>query len=128
MNKVTFAFIIMVTISACVGIKKDIQEIDGIIYSGNSETPYTGIHTIFHKNGNQKKSTTYKNGIKDGKYIIWYENGMKQAEGTYKNGKADGVYVFYINDDGKKSMEIHFKDGKQLSQSKYYTPLKVEDN
>lgn len=124
MNKNIFILLVMVLASACDDAIKEIEEIDGVMYQGN--TKYTGIYRVSYKNGKTKKAMIYKNGLKNGKYTIWYENGKKQVEGRYKNGKAEGIYVFYINDDGKKSMEINFKDGKQTNAGKHYTPLKIK--
>ena len=46
----------------------------------------------YYADGTVKSITTYRDSVKDGKYISFYENGNKLQEGQYKNGKKDGAW------------------------------------
>jgi antitoxin component YwqK of YwqJK toxin-antitoxin module len=47
-----------------------------------------------------------------GKSFLFHENGKKSGEINYKDGKIDGLWVFW-HKNGHKSQEINWKDGKK---------------
>ena len=44
--------------------------------------------------------------------IDYYENGKKSGEGHFKNGKEEGLHTEWYKN-GQKSGEGHYKDGKE---------------
>ena len=52
-------------------------ERDGLMYEGDSETPFTGGVVAKHENGQKESEGTYKDGKEDGPATRWYENGQK---------------------------------------------------
>ena len=64
-----------------------------------------------HENGQRHYEGTYKDGVKNGKFIYWYTNGNQQHDGTLKDGKVDGKWTeWYTN--GEKRSDVTYKDGK----------------
>ena len=64
----------------------------------------------YWKNGQKAYEKTYRNGIKNGKWIEWFENGQKAYEKTYKEGKEDGLRISW-NENGDKVYEEKIIDG-----------------
>ena len=62
-------------------------ERDGLMYEGDSETPFTGVVVRKYENGQKKSQATYKDGKPVGLSTKWYEDGQKTYEGTFKDGK-----------------------------------------
>ena len=60
---------------------------DGLMYEGDSETPFTGVVVAKHENGQKASETTFKDGKPEGPAIAWHDNGQKAAEGIFKDGK-----------------------------------------
>jgi len=50
---------------------------DGLMYTPDSDKPYTGDVFELYDNGNRKLSGILKGGKKDGLVTSWYENGQK---------------------------------------------------
>ena len=112
-----------------------LDEIGGVMYEGDSETPFTGIvvakyrngqkwfeltckdgkregpATWWHPNGQKRSETPYKDGRSEGLSTSWYVNGQKQSEVTYKNGKEEGLVTKW-HENGQKEFEATYKDGK----------------
>ena len=61
-------------------------ERDGLVYEGDSETPFTGVVVGYFRNGQKSSEVTYKDGKKEGLSTHWYKNGQKNVEATYKDG------------------------------------------
>jgi len=89
----------------------NLNEIDGVFYTTDTNEPYSGTVFSLYENGNKESEWTLKNGRKDGLYTYWYDNGQKSSEGTYKDGKEDGLWTGWY-DNGQKEIEGTFKDGK----------------
>ena len=117
-------------------------ERDGVMYEGDSETPFTGVRVEKHENGKKSREQTYKDGKPDGPWTVWHENGQKKWEetfkdgkneglltrwyesgqkkweNTYKDGKEEGLQTFW-HENGQKSWEQTYKDGKKVSETKW---------
>ena len=115
-------------------------ERDGLMYEGDSETPFTGgvvaklengrryegtykdgkqegLSTTWHKNGQKSSEATYKDGmLVSGLVTYWHENGQKKAETTDKDGE---LLITEWHENGKKSREATFKDEKQVSETRW---------
>ena len=115
---------------------------DGLMYEGDSETPFTGVvvakhengqkasettfkdgkpeglATMWHKNGQKRSETTFKDGKPEGPTTMWYDNGQKWEEANYKDGKPEGPYTSW-HKNGQKQSEATFKDGKLVSETKW---------
>ena len=92
---------------------------DGLMYEGDSETPFTGVAVKKYDSGQKRREVTYKDGKLEGLYATWYENGQKKVEGTYKDGKGEGLLTLWY-ENGQKNSEATFKDGKLVSETKMW--------
>ena len=63
-------------------------ERDGLMYEGDSETPFTGVMVSKHENGQKRSEVNMKDGKPEGLVTQWHENGQKLSEATYKDGKV----------------------------------------
>ena len=58
-------------------------ERDGLMYEGDSETPFTGGVVAKHENEQKRFEGTHKDGKLEGPWTEWHENGQKRSEETY---------------------------------------------
>ena len=111
-------YLIISLLSLSVGVSQQnwnmelMKEHGGLIYSPNSNKPYTGDIYSIYVNGKKKLEGKYNNGIKDGLWIEWYKNGQKMEEEIYKNGEEDGKWTWWYKN-GQKKEEGIFKGGKK---------------
>ena len=92
-----------------------------IIYSPNSDEPYSGV-VYWYGGVGQLNHQTYKNGKKNGPYKEWYSFKKEKIlilVGNYNNGEKDGLWTYYFND--KKWKEGNFKDDEKDGLWTYYT-------
>ena len=105
----------------------NIKPIDGntliikvcLMYTSDSDKPYSGEAVWYYSNGQKEKEVTYKDGKWDGKWTGWYENGQKRVEETYKDGNADGAWTYWHEKTGQKRSEGTFK-----GVNRYGIPIK----
>ena len=86
-------------------------ERDGLMYEGDSETPFTGVVVEKHENGQKSLEQPFKDGKEEGPYTFWHANGQKSAEGTFKDGKPEGPGTGW-HENGQKKVEATYKDGE----------------
>ena len=60
---------------------------DGLMYEGDSETPFTGVAVDEWRRGKKWFNSPYKDGKPEGLTTVWHPNGEKASELTYKDGK-----------------------------------------
>ena len=89
---------------------------DGLMYEGDSETPFTGVVVAKHENGQKKEEATWKDGKLEGLRTVFHENGQKKIEQTWKDGKAEGLQTIW-HENGQKGLEGTWKDGKVVSHT-----------
>jgi hypothetical protein len=86
-----------------------LEERDGLLFKLDSTTPFSGIHSWFHHNGQLAGLVSITNGVSDGPYETWHSDGRKDMEQHYDNGKLNGRRtVWYKN--GQKYTQDHYKD------------------
>jgi antitoxin component YwqK of YwqJK toxin-antitoxin module len=78
----------------------DLIEMDNGLFTVKfSDEPITGkVYGNFGKEGEELTKVYIGkliNGEKDGKWTEWYENGQKSGEGTFKDGKQIGKTKWY---------------------------------
>lgn len=104
-------------------ITDTLQERNGLQYTVNEETPYTGKYISYwgvlslneeevKVKGQKKEKTHYKYGMADGISTSWYANGQKKSEANFKEGKRYGLVIFW-HENGQKKSEANFKEGKR---------------
>ena len=91
---------------------------DGLMYEGDSETPFTGVAVEKHENGQKKLERTFKDGKLEGLDATWHENGQKKVEATFKGDKLEGLDTRW-HENGQKSLEATYKDDKKVSETKW---------
>jgi antitoxin component YwqK of YwqJK toxin-antitoxin module len=62
-------------------------EMQGLKYTFNSDTPFTGISFENDENGQLQQRVNYKDGKLDGLSEDYAENGQLALTGCYNNGK-----------------------------------------
>lgn len=75
--------------------------------------------TFYPDKGKPFENITYKNGVKNGKWIKYFPNGKKMTETTYKDGKLEGPFVNY-DPDGKLIVKGQYRDGEMDGVWLYY--------
>ena len=93
-------------------------ERDGLMYEGDSETPFTGVSVKKYENGWKQEEVPVKDGKLEGLATAWHENGQKEREGTFKDGKPEGLATAW-HENGQKAGEAIFKDGKLVSGTEW---------
>ena len=91
----------------------DLVARDGVVYTKDTNKPYSGPVFSLYENGQKRSEGTLKDGKADGKFTWWYENGQKMLEGTYKEGKLVGKQTAWY-ENGQKSSERTWKDGNLI--------------
>ena len=74
-----------------------------------------GLVEEFHKNGNLRSRTEYKNGKEDGIDELYDDqgNGRLVIRSNFVNGLEDGLCE-YIDDEGQVYKTITFKNGEEI--------------
>ena len=97
------------TLEEPINLETKLVEKDGVYYTKDTNTPYSGRVFSLHENGKKRGEGTLKDGTLDGSYTSWYDNGRKETKGSFKDKFPDGLYtVWYKN--GQKEEEYTFKD------------------
>ena len=89
----------------------ELEEREGITYTKDSYSPYSGKAYKFYENGQKQFETNMKDGKKDGPETHWHENGQKQFEINLKDGKPEGLATWW-SENGQKEKAINYEDGK----------------
>ena len=62
---------------------------------------------VYYSNGVLKEITTYRDSVKNGKYVSFYENGNVKEKGFYKLGQKDGVWKEWYDNGLLKMIRIY---------------------
>jgi antitoxin component YwqK of YwqJK toxin-antitoxin module len=110
--------------------KEQLVERNDVVYEVNSQTPFTGISTLFYKNGQLKERSSYKKGIKIGIEETFFLSGQLEFRKVYTNNGdivsseqyySNGQLFFkknYLDKDEKKIIEplVEFFDNGQVKK------------
>jgi len=94
----------------------DLVARDGVVYTKDTNKPYSGPVFSLYENGQKRSEGTLKDGKADGKWTEWYETGQKKGEGTYKDGTLTGFSEYelsYVTVKELKGIDIR-KPGKRV--------------
>ena len=83
-----------------------------VFYQESSPEPYTGPVFDLWENGNKMLEGSFKNSIKDGRWMEWFENGQPEKRYTYRYGQKHGYWAEWHNN-GLLSVEGSYIDGKE---------------
>ena len=85
---------------------------DGLIYSKENNTLFTGTIVEIFENGNLKTLATVKNGEADGHATFWYKNGQRKLEFNVREGVREGMaYEWHRN--GSLKAKAKYKDNNR---------------
>ena len=73
----------------------------------------TKPHVDYYENGQIKQEGSYRNGIRDGKWIYYRENGQIGWQKAWKKGKKDGKWVEY-DQEGSIIEESCYEVGRRV--------------
>lgn len=73
---------------------------------------------VYFRNGRLKYESHFKNGLMDGVKKEYYENGSRMKTTTYRNGKKNGKMVEYSMKTGKVIGSAIFKNDKLVGKKK----------
>ena len=93
-------------------------ERDGLMYEGDSETPFTGTAVSKHENGQKSFEGTYKDGRVEGLHTMWHANGQKKSEVTIKDGKVEGLVTEW-HANGQKAAESTWDWLTKVSETRW---------
>ncbi len=63
----------------------------------SDQNPFSGKACSYFSSGKIHTMTTFRNGLKQGKWLVCYENGQIEKEGNIDNGKEHGTYFEYFS-------------------------------
>ncbi len=72
--------------------------------------PY-GTFTYFYPTGAVKAKMTYKNQGNSAYVTTYHLNGKPMAKGKFIHHKKDSTWLYYSENDGKRVLEEHYKNG-----------------
>lgn len=84
-----------------------------VFYEPFTRSPYkgTGWVVIYYDDGIKLNALIqFKGGKRNGLESSWHENGQKSFEGNYKDGKKEGETQWYEN--GQVKAKFSYQDGK----------------
>ena len=96
-----------------------IVERNGIKYEINSQRPFTGVLTEYHRNGQLSYSVTYKDGEAHGHLERYHKNGQLWLKKSYKDGEGHGLFERYY-ENGQLELKSNHKDGAEHGLSETY--------
>ncbi|MBU2019323.1 MAG: hypothetical protein KJ941_06740 [Bacteroidetes bacterium] len=76
---------------------------------------------VYYYFGDHQEKGTYKNGLRQGKWVYRFSNGKKEFIGKYKDGLAIGKHKYWYNNGRKKRIEKYKKgvlNGRRTNFSK----------
>jgi len=97
-----------------------------VFYQQDSPEPYSGPVFDLWENGNKMLEGSYKNSIKDGRWIEWFKNGQPEKKYNYRYGQKHGNWAEWY-DNGLLEIEGSYKEGKEdATWTYYYRSGKIE--
>lgn len=126
MKKISFCLLIF--LAACSPKEVNyfnIVERNNIAYEINSETPFSGIASDYHLNGQLMEKRIYRKGLLDGSYELYHSNGQLAESGTYVNGQLNGLYKIYSMEG--RVLEISKHPEGPSEEYYYYDTGKLEE-
>lgn len=126
MKKILFTIAALVLFANCMNKEIDISQKqirNGVVYTINQETPYTGKVIGKYENGQIKIKENFKNGKYDGEQLSYFENGQIKEKINFENGVAVGTYYEY-HKNGEIAYTGTFFNGKKNGNWNRYTDEK----
>ncbi len=134
MKKIFFLLITIFALISCGEKEIDIskkQVRNGVVYTVNSDTPFSGKIIGKYPNGQTEVLENYINGKPNGEQISYYENGQIKEKICYEQGIPIGDFVRYYDNgsiayDGKYVNGLKegnwniYDENKQLLVTKQY--------
>jgi len=87
---------------------------DKLWYKKDSNEPFSG--DFFEMSGNAKWSEGTVDNGKMTKWVKYHLNGNRKSKQVWKNGNLAGIQTKW-HSNGKKFIELNYKDGEELSVS-----------
>ena len=106
------------TCQTCPAKLDEFYHVHHILISRKRPLAAPELKKSYHKNGQLKYETHYKDGKKEGMDKAYYKDGKLWYEQPYKDGKKDGLDKSYWKS-GKQNKEIIYKEGKAISGVEY---------
>ena len=94
-------FFILVKPNGDNNVEPQLEFREGVGYLKDSNKPYTGIQTAWHRNGYKKFEIHFKNGKEHGPAMGWYANGKKMSESNWNKGEQIDGSQKYWNSKGE---------------------------
>ena len=109
----------IVLLSACEVPSDNLVQRNFIQYEINSQTPFSGVATKYHENGQLYFKRNYTNGRLNGLDEWYYENGQLRERMNYRDGEKQGLAEWY-DENGGSYKRGNYKDGKSHGIFGYY--------
>ena len=89
------------------------------VYRVNGDSKELIRETTYYPGRKIQMEGTYKNTLRDGRWIYYYQNGKLWSEGFYNEGKNDGKRVTYF-ENGKVRYEAWYKDDQRVGKWRFF--------
>jgi len=93
-------------LEVAVGWKPDGSRSETLVVDGN------GTLATYHKNGQLRSRSIWKNGLETGFAEQWYEDGAKKEDALWEDGKLEGLTKRWLPN-GKLEEEGSYRNGKR---------------
>jgi antitoxin component YwqK of YwqJK toxin-antitoxin module len=92
---------------------------DKVMYSKETDAPYTGSYNLDHPNGKPFIRGEYRNGLKEGKWVSYDSTGTLKSEEYFVNDQWHNKRTTYYPN-GQVEREINFINGIKNGVEKGY--------
>ena len=90
-----------------------------VFYQQDSPEPYTGPVFDLWENGNKMLDGSFKNSVKDGRWMEWFDNGQPEKQYNYRYGQKHGYWAEW-HSNGLLAVEGSYVDGKEDGNWTYW--------
>jgi antitoxin component YwqK of YwqJK toxin-antitoxin module len=89
------------------------------IYKGKEDARELIRETTYYPKKKIQMEGTFKNNLRDGRWVYYYENGKIWSEGFFKDGKNEGKRTTYF-ENGRIRYEAYYKDDVRVGKWQFF--------
>jgi len=120
MNKILI-ILSLVFLAACSSKETPSENLvarQGIMYKVNSQTPFTGVATTYHENGQLMSKANWKDGKQSGLFESYLENGQLEHKIILKDGFVETATNY--DENGQVASKYNYKNEKLNGLAEIY--------
>ena len=89
------------------------------VYKEKGSTKELLKETTFYPGKKMQMEGTFKDNLRNGRWIYYYKNGKIWSEGFFKEGKNDGKRITYF-ENGRVRYEAYYKEDLRVGKWKFF--------